>query len=151
MKYSSLCFHTLFGFLTVSFCLVFVMASCLWSWWCSFWYCMLLSNSVSVVNSCVNLDLLFDWSVGYGKCILFPFAEVTCFSNENKVHDAQNKNQKMCMEKFSNLMFYLQTLISTCTLQSSIGWGFFGLIFCLLVQVLFLFLFFLFCFGKRYL
>lgn len=47
-------------------------------------YCMLLCYYISVVNPSVNLDLLFGGFVGYGKCILFPFAEVTGFSNENK-------------------------------------------------------------------
>lgn len=79
-------------------------------------YCMLLSSSISVVNPSVNLDLLFGGFVGYGKCILFPFAEVTGFSNENKVCVAQSNNQKTCMEKWNNLIFYLQGLISSYTL-----------------------------------
>lgn len=79
-------------------------------------YCMLLSYYISVVHPSVNLDLLFGRFVGCGKCILFSFAEVTGFSNENKVYVAQNKNQKMCMEKWNNLIFYLQTLFSSYTL-----------------------------------
>lgn len=53
-------------------------------------YCMLLSYYISVVNPSVNLGRLFGRFVGCGKCILFPFAEVTGFSTENKVYVAQN-------------------------------------------------------------
>lgn len=63
-------------------------------------YCMSLSYYISVVNPSVTLDLLFGGFMGCGKRILFPFAEVTGFSNE--VYVAQNKNQKTCMAKGNN-------------------------------------------------
>lgn len=137
MKYCFLLSDPL-GFLTISFCPVFVLASCLWLWCCNF--CTACCSAIPY--PVVDLDLLFVWSVGYGKSILFPFAEVAGFSNGNNVHNAQNKNWKICMEKWNNLMFYLQAIVSSYNWQRSIGWFFwfdtfvclFGWFFCLVFK-----------------
>jgi len=60
---------------------------------------MMLCCSIPVVSPSVNLDFLLGRFVGCGKCVLFPFAEITGFSNENEVYVVKNKNQKTCMEK----------------------------------------------------
>lgn len=102
---ASLCFHIppwwhFIHQLLSSFCVSPLLAITV----TQLWYCMMLHFSRSVVNPGVNLDLLFSIFVGCDKCILFPFVEVTGFSNENKVYFAQVKNQKTCTEKWNNLL-----------------------------------------------